>query len=172
MKVENRHKIKVEYTGTLEDGQVFDTSKGKEPLEFIVGEKMVIKGFEDAVMGMEKGKSKKISIEPEEAYGMINPQLVQEVPKEQFGEDKDKIKAGMTVGIKAPTGQVMPVKVAEVTKDKVKLDMNHPLAGKKLNFEIKVVDVKKLAKKEQEELKKAKEVHACEVGCGDKCSTC
>lgn len=150
MKVENGHKVKVEYTGKLDEGTVFDSSKGREPLEFVAGLGQVIKGFDDAVIGMGTGEEKSVDIEPENAYGPRNDQLVQEVPKQAFGEHSPK--AGATVGIKAPTGQVLPAKILEVSDDKVKLDMNHPLAGKKLSFEIKVVDTRELTDKEKKEM--------------------
>ena len=153
MKVENGHKVKVEYTGKLDDGTVFDSSKGKDPLEFVAGSGQVIKGFDEAVMGMNVGEEKSVSLEPKNAYGPKMDQLVQDVPKTAFG--KETPKEGTTVGIKAPTGQVLPAKVMAIKGDKVTLDMNHPLAGKKLNFELKLIESKKLSAEE----KKAMEAH-------------
>ncbi len=167
MKIEKGQKVKLHYTGTLDDGQVFDSSNGKEPLEFIVGSGMVIKGFDDAVIGMQAGNEKKFIIESKDAYGDVVKELMQDVPKEAFGEEKPEI--GATIGIKTPDGQVMPVKVVAVKDDKVTLDLNHPLAGKRLTFEIKIVDVENLTKEELEELKHQSEHHhhghGCEHGC-------
>lgn len=142
MKIEKGSTIKVHYTGTLEDGKVFDTSEGKDPLEFTVGEGKIIKGFDEGVMGMGIGEEKDITIKPEEAYGNREEKLVQQVPKEMFGENKDKLKTGAMLGLKDPNGQVINAIVANIADDKVTLDMNHPLAGKTLKFKVKVVEVK------------------------------
>jgi FKBP-type peptidyl-prolyl cis-trans isomerase 2 len=165
MKVAKGQKVKLHYTGTLDNGEVFDSSKDREPLEFIAGSGMVIKGFDDAVIGMDVGAEKKFSIESKDAYGEVIPQLMQEVPKEAFGEKIPEI--GVTIGIKAPTGQTIPAKIVKISEDKVTLDLNHPLAGKKLTFEIKVIESKKLTRKEQEELDKQMQAHAS--GCGGSC---
>lgn len=165
MKISKDHKVKLHYTGTLDSGEIFDSSKDREPLEFITGSGMVIKGFDDAVMDMDVGGEKKFSIEPENAYGPVIPQLMQEVPKEAFGEETPEI--GVTIGIKAPTGQTIPAKIVGIKDNKVTLDLNHPLAGKKLNFEIKIVDAKKLTKKEKEDMEKEMKAHS--HGCGDSC---
>ena len=174
MKIEKDFKVKLHYTGTLDDGSVFDSSKDREPLEFVTGSGMVIQGFDDAVMGMEIDGEKKFKVESKDAYGPLVPELVQEVPKEAFGEKTPEV--GVTIGIKAPTGQVMHAKIIEINGDKVKLDLNHPLAGKNLTFDIKVVDAKKLTKEEKEELEKQmQESHGCGDSCGhdhsdeDKC---
>lgn len=142
MKAKKGSSVKVDYTGTLETGQVFDTSEGKAPLEFKVGEGKVIKGFDDAVVGMDAGEEKEVTIKPEDAYGQRNGQLVQEVPKQAFGESTSKLQPGTILGLKDPKGNVMNAMVAKVGDDKVTLDMNHPLAGKNLKFKIKMVEVK------------------------------
>lgn len=140
MVVEKGNKIKVEYTGSFEDGEVFDASeKHGQPLEFEAGAGMVVKGFDDAVIGMEKDEEKEITIKPEEAYGPRNDAAVQKVPKEKFG-DHD-IKEGMMIGIPMPNGQQIPAKILKVDDKEVTLDLNHPLAGKTLNFKIKVVEI-------------------------------
>ena len=120
---------------------MFDTSKGKDPLEFKVGEGKIIKGFDEAVVGMEPEKEKDITLKPEEAYGIRHGQLVQEVPKQAFG-DQFKGQIGMALGLKDPDGNVIHALITKITDDKVTLDMNHPLAGKTLKFKIKVVEVK------------------------------
>ena len=136
-------KVKFDYTGKLEDGTVFDTSSHKDhshPLEFEVGTKQVIPGFEAAVIGMKVGEEKTFEIKPEEGYGMINPELVKKIPKTQI-PDSDKVKKGMTLAVALPDGQQMPVSVVDVDEENVSLDMNHPLAGKLLTFDIKVISI-------------------------------
>lgn len=140
MAVKKGDKIKVEYTGSLEDGTVFDSSeKHGQPLEFEVGAGQLIKGFDEGVIGMEKGEEKEIKIEPAQAYGERNEQLMQKVPKDKIPTDKE-LKPGMMLMLKAPDGRQMPAAIAEVTDTEVTIDMNHPLAGKTLNFKIKVVE--------------------------------
>jgi len=132
-------KVKIEYTGTLEDGSVFDsTEKHGKPLEFELGSGMVIPGFDNAVEGMEVGEEKDIKLEPKDAYGDPNPQLVREEPKERFPTDQE-LKEGMMLLVALPNGQQMPVKIAKVTEKTVTVDFNHPLAGKVLNFKLKLV---------------------------------
>lgn len=139
MAIEKGNKIKVEYIGTLDDGTIFDSSEGREPLEFEAGSGQVIKGFDDAVIGMEKGEEKTIKIVPENAYGNSNPDFVRKVPREQFPTDK-KVEAGMMIGLGTPDGRQFPAVIKEVTDTEITLDLNHPLAGKTLNFKIKIID--------------------------------
>lgn len=141
MPVKEGDKVKVEYTGTLEDGTVFDTSEGKEPLEFEVGAKQVIPGFEEAVKGMEQGEEKEVTLPKEEAYGEHHEQLVKQVPKEQVPEGME-LKEGAMLGVTLPDGRQIPAKILEVGDKEVKIDLNHPLAGKTLKFKIKVVEIK------------------------------
>lgn len=141
MVIKQGDKVKVDYTGTFEDGTVFDSSeKHGQPLEFEVGAKQVIKGFDDALVGMDVTEEKEVTIRPEDAYGDLNPALVQEVPKEQI-PIKEEIQVGMVLGVTLPTGEQIPAKVAEVTDATIKLDLNHPLAGKTLNFKFKVISI-------------------------------
>ncbi len=140
MPVKKGDKIKVEYTGKLEDGQVFDTSEGKQPLEFEVGAGKIIKGFDNAVIGMKKGEEKEITLKPEEAYGDPNPKLLQKIPREKLPEGQEP-KPGMMLAMKTPDGRQVPVKIKEVSDKDITIDLNHPLAGKTLNFKIKVVDI-------------------------------
>jgi peptidylprolyl isomerase len=139
MAVKEKDKVFVEYEGKLDSGEVFDSSAlhGGKPLEFIAGIGRMISGFDKAVIGMEKGDEKEISLKPEEAYGEPNPAYVQKVPKGKFPEE---IKEGMQIGIQTPNGQI-PVVIKKIEENSVELDMNHPLAGKTLNFKIKLVDV-------------------------------
>jgi len=142
MVIEKGNKVKIEYEGSLDDGQVFDSSeKHGQVLEFTIGEGRVIPGFENAVIGMEKGQEKTIKIEPKDAYGETRPELMKKIPKEQIPEEaRDKVKPGMVLGMQTPQGQI-PVKIVEVGENDITLDLNHPLAGHNLNFKIKVVDV-------------------------------
>jgi FKBP-type peptidyl-prolyl cis-trans isomerase 2 len=139
MAITKGNKIKVEYTGTLEDGSTFDTSVGKEPLEFEVGSGQLIKGFDDAVMGMEKGQEKEITLTPENAYGAVNPELSKKVPRSQLPEGPEP-QAGMMLAVSLPTGQQIPAKIIAVDDTEVTIDLNHPLAGKTLKFKIKIVE--------------------------------
>ncbi len=134
--------VEVEYEGKFDNGKVFDTSKHGEhshPLQFEIGANQVIPGFEKAVAGMKKGETKTIKLKPEQAYGQPNPDLIRELPKQGLPE---QAKEGMMIGLTLPDGKQVPGKIVKINKDKVKLDLNHPLAGKTLNFEIKILDVK------------------------------
>lgn len=140
MTIKEGDKVKIEYTGTLDDGTVFDSSeKHGKPLEFEVGVGQVIKGFENAVIGMKKGEEKEFKLQPAEAYGDYNPQLIKKIPKEQLPKDKE-LKSGMILVIGTPDGKKFPARITDVTDKEVSLDLNHPLAGKVLNFKIKVIE--------------------------------
>jgi FKBP-type peptidyl-prolyl cis-trans isomerase 2 len=132
--------VKVSYTLTV-DGKVMDSSKGHPPLEFKEGAHQVIPGFEKAVIGMKVGQKKSFTVTPEEGYGRVNPKAVQEVPKKQLPADVTP-KAGMILFAQAKDGRRIPVKIKEVKKDTVVIDFNHPLAGKTLNFDVQVVEIK------------------------------
>jgi peptidylprolyl isomerase len=141
-KVGSGHAVSVEYVGTLEDGSEFDNSKNHGPLKFVVGSGQVIKGFDDAVMGMKVNEQKTVKIQKENAYGDINPQLVHNIPMTKIPQDmRQKLKVGGYLVMQSPTGHQVPAKVQKVTKDVVTLDMNHPLAGKDLTFNITVKDI-------------------------------
>ena len=142
MTVKKRHKVKVEYEGKLDDKTIFDSSTHEDHshhLEFTIGEDKVLPDFEKAVTGMKKGNEKEFKIAAKDAYGPINDKAIQEIPKSAFG-DKQEPKNGIMIGLSAPTEQQIPAKIKEVKDDKVLIDMNHPLAGKNLNFKIKLVD--------------------------------
>ena len=139
---EKGKKVQVHYTGKLEDGQVFDSSEGKDPLSFEVGAQQVVPGFDAAVEGMNVGDKKEFTLEVDQAYGNPRDELIQEVPKDALGEMKDKVEEGMTLGVHHPQSpQPIPAKVVKIADETVTLDMNHPLAGKKLNFNVELVDV-------------------------------
>jgi len=134
-------KVKVEYTGKLDDGTVFDsTEKHGKPLEFEIGKKQIIPGFEKTVVEMKKGEEKEIKLEPSQAYGDRNPQLVKKIPKEQLPQGQEARK-GMMLAIKLPNEQQLPARIIDVSDKDVTLDLNHPLAGKNLNFKVRLVEV-------------------------------
>ncbi len=133
-------RVRVHYSGFLEDGTVFDSSLDRDPLEFTIGEGMVIKGFEDAVMGMNEGESKTISIPSDEAYGPYRDDLVAVVERRMVPADIDP-KVGLVLQLRTPDGQVTDVVVTEVTDETITIDANHPLAGKDLIFEIKLMEI-------------------------------
>jgi len=138
-KIESNSTVKVNYTGRLEDGSVFDSSlmEGREPLMTTLGQGQLIKGFEDGLIGMSQGETKTIEIDSLDAYGPVNEMLVTVVKKNQVPEG---VNVGETLQANGPAGPII-VRVVEVTEEDVKLDANHPLAGKKLIFDLEVVDV-------------------------------
>ena len=132
--------VKIHYTGKLEDGTVFDSSREREPLEFKIGEGKLIPGFEKAVEGMDEGDNKTFNIPAEEAYGQVRDELIAEFDKSDFPEHIEP-KEGMMLQLKNQNGQPMNVQVKDVGEEKVILDGNHPLAGKDLTFDIELLDV-------------------------------
>jgi FKBP-type peptidyl-prolyl cis-trans isomerase 2 len=141
MTVKKGDTVKVHYTGSLEDGTVFDSSESHgTPLEFQVGAGQVIPGFENAMVGMKKDEEKEIKLSVSEAYGEYNPQMVRKVPKAQLPKDQEP-KVGMILIVGLPNGMQVPVKIVAVDAESVSIDLNHPLAGKALNFKIKIVGI-------------------------------
>ncbi len=140
--VEEGNTVKVHYIGWLDDGNVFDSSLKRGPLEFKVGAGEVINGFEKTVIGMQIGEEKRIHLEPEEAYGPRNPELERVVMRSQI-KTKNELKPGMIIALNQPDGSQIPVTVLEVSDKLVTIDLNPPLAGKALNFWIKVVKIEK-----------------------------
>ena len=136
-------KVKVEYIGTLEDGTIFDSSeKHNAPLEFEIGSGHIIKGFDNAVIGMKVGEEKEITIAPNEAYGEYNPELLKEIPKEVFPQDQT-LQIGMVFMLNLPSGQQVPARISEIKDQEVTIDLNPPLAGKTLKFKIKLLAIAK-----------------------------
>ena len=133
-------KVKVHYHGKLTNGETFDSSAGREPLEFEVGSGSVIKGFDEGVSGMKVGEKKTINIPVDEAYGERSEDMLIEFPKDRFPKDME-IKEGMQLMMSNGTGQNIPVIVTEVKDDGVILDANHPLAGEDLIFDIELVEI-------------------------------
>ncbi len=132
--------VKIHYKGTLTDGTVFDSSEGKEPLEFTLGGGQVIPGFDSGVMGMEPGARKTITIKCEEAYGPIMADAIQEMERKEFPADFNPV-LGQVLQFSSPDGFGMQASVTKVTEEKVTIDLNHPLAGKDLVFELELVSI-------------------------------
>ncbi len=134
--------VAIHYTGTLTDGSTFDSSEGRDPLEFVVGSGQIIPGLDKAMPGMEVGEKKVVEIPCAEAYGEVNPANRQAIPREQIPADIP-LEKGLTLQMQSPDGQhAMPVTVVEVSEDEVTLDANHTLAGKDLTFAVEVVSIK------------------------------
>ena len=132
--------VKIHYTGTLDDGTQFDSSAGRDPLEFQLGGGHVIPGFDKAVEGMTVGDNKTVRIEADDAYGPRHEQLVQEVPRSALPDDLNP-EQGMALQASGPEGQVMQVTVVAVAEDTLTVDANHPLAGQPLNFSLELVSI-------------------------------
>jgi len=138
--VKSGDKVKVHYHGKLTSGETFDSSEGRQPLEFEVGSGMVIKGFDDGVTGMKVGEKKTLNIPANEAYGEKNPEYVIEYPKTQFPPDM-QLELGMELVMSNAGGQQFQVKVTEIKEENIILDANHPLAGEALIFDIELVEI-------------------------------
>ena len=138
--VKKGDKVKVHYHGRLNNGETFDKSEGREPLEFEVGSGSVIKGFDDGVTGMAAGDKKTINIPFDDAYGPVNPDMIIEMPKERFPKDME-IEVGMPLGMSDNQGQQFQVTIVEIKDDVVLLDANHPLAGEDLIFDLELVEI-------------------------------
>jgi peptidylprolyl isomerase len=132
--------VKIHYTGTLDDGTQFDSSKDREPLEFEVGSGQVIPGFDKAVEGMSVGEEKSVNIAFDDAYGPHNAQMVQEVPMSALPQGLEP-ETGMGLQAQGQDGQPINLLVTEVNENSITVDANHPLAGKDLNFDIELVAI-------------------------------
>jgi FKBP-type peptidyl-prolyl cis-trans isomerase 2 len=132
--------VKVHYTGILDDGTQFDSSAGREPLEFTLGEGQVIPGFEQALAEMVEGESRTVHIPPDQAYGEHQPELVQQVDRAQIPAEIE-LAVGVQLQAQGPEGQVFRLVVTELAESSVTLDGNHPLAGKALTFELELVEI-------------------------------
>jgi len=138
MAVKNGDTVRVHYKGSLADGTLFDSSEGREPLEFVFGAGDIIPGFEAAVSVLEPGESVVVTIDPENGYGPRMDQLVHTVSKGDFGEEPF---VGGMVALVSPEGQEMPGQIVSIEGDDVTIDFNHPLAGQALTFEVTLVEV-------------------------------
>lgn len=141
IQVKENNTVKVNYTGKLSDGQVFDSSEGKEPLEFTLGQGQIIPGFEKGLLNMKLNEKKTITIPKEEAYGDVNEALKQEVKKTELPQEIQP-EVGMGLVSKTPDGREMNLRVVEVNDDSIVVDGNHPLAGEELIFDLEVLEIK------------------------------
>ena len=147
MPIKEGSHVKIEYTGTLEDGSVFDSTEEQgSPLEFQVGANQVIEGFEKAIVAMDLDEEKEITLKPDEAYGERQDDMVRDIPKENM--PADELEEGMTLMATLPTGMQVPVTVVKITDDHVKIDLNHPLAGKSISFEFELLDLRDATEEE------------------------
>ncbi len=155
--VENGLFVSVDYTGSLDDGQIFDSSKGRQPLEVQMGEGHVIPGFESALMGMSLNETKTFTLSPEEAYGQRNEDMMHDFPKSEIPPGMEP-SVGQTLMLRNPDGQQIPARVDSIDDEKVTFDLNHPLAGQSLTFTIQVVGISESATQTS-------------GGCGSNCSS-
>ncbi len=131
--------IAVDYTGKFENGDVFDSSEGRQPLTFTVDTGMLIKGFDQAVIGMKKGESKTVTIPPEMGYGPRDEEAMVEIPRAQFPQDMS-LTEGLELQLQNPAGQPVPARIASINETNVTMDVNHFLAGKTLVFDISIAE--------------------------------
>ena len=139
-KVEKGQFVSVHYKGTLENGEVFDTSEGCHPMEVEMGAGQIITGFEKALMGMALNEKKVFTLEPEEAYGHRDDSLTHSFDRSEIPPEMD-VQVGQTVALSSPEGQQVPAQIVEADDKKVVVDLNHPLAGNTLTFDIEVVGI-------------------------------
>jgi peptidylprolyl isomerase len=158
-KVENGNYVSVEYTGTLGSGEVFDSSRGRQPLEVHMGAGQMIKGFEVQLMGMTLNENKVFTLQPEDAYGTKNTELMQSIPRSEIPPDMD-VKVGMIVGLISPQGNQVPARIVQLDDEELTMDLNHPLAGESLTFEIEVVGISNTPTQESSD---------CHSGCDCSC---
>lgn len=140
MAIKNGDTVRVHYIGSFTDGEVFDSSREREPMEFVIGEETLISGFEEALIGHEKGDRFTTTIQSEDAYGEHLDELIMEVPRSEVPADITP-EVGMMLQIATDEGD-MEVEIVDVSDDKLILDANHPLAGEDLVFDIEVIEVK------------------------------
>jgi peptidylprolyl isomerase len=141
-KVENGLYVSVDYKGTLQNGEVFDTSQGGQPLEVQIGVGQLIEGFERELMGMSVKEKKMFTLSPDEAYGERDEGLTREFARADFPAELEP-EVGMTVALQTPEGRQMPAQITQLDEEKLSVDLNHPLAGEPLTFEIEVVGISK-----------------------------
>lgn len=139
MAIQNGRKVPLEYTLTV-DGEVVDSSEKHGPLQYTHGEGQIISGLADRLEGLQEGAEKTIEVSPEQAYGKMNPEAFKEFPKSSLPQDLEP-KVGMLLQVQRQNGQAVPAKISEVKEDSIILDLNHPLAGKTLTFDVKILSV-------------------------------
>lgn len=132
-------RVRVNYVGRFADGTVFDSSAGNAPLEFTIGANEVIAGFDDAVKGLLPGEKRSVEVPPERGYGLHSPEMVAEIERRMIPDDH-KLAVGNFLEVRAANGAVFEVRVSELTDTTVKLDANHPMAGKVLHFEVEFLE--------------------------------
>lgn len=133
--------VAVHYTGKLDDGTVFDSSRDEDPVEFELGGGSVIEGFESAVEGMEVGESRETRIPPEQAYGERRDDLEVDVPRERMPEEVEP-QVGQMLEVQVSPGQTAVARITDIGDETVRLDLNHPLAGQALNFDIELMEIR------------------------------
>ena len=138
--VKKNDKVKVQYVGTLANGSIFDKSTENEPLEFVVGSGQLIPGFEQAVLGMTLNEEKKILIKAEDAYGQKDDRLIKAFPLSSLPQDF-KPQQGMVISLSDDAGRSIPATITDITPAAVTIDLNHPLVGEDLNFQIRIVGI-------------------------------
>jgi len=158
-KVKNGTFVSVDYKGTLQNGDVFDSSHGRQPLEVKIGAGQLLNGFENQLMGMALNEKKTFTLEPEEAYGQKNEHLERQFPRADVPPEMN-LQVGMTIGMQTPEGRQIPAQIVNLDDEKVTVDLNHPLAGKTLTFDIEVVGISE----------KPTQAHSG-CGCGCDCSS-
>lgn len=158
--VEKGDTIAVHYTGRFPGGEVFDSSEGREPLKFKVGAGQMIPGFDAAVVGMAKDEKKTVTIGPDQAYGQRNEEYLFDFPRANVPEGME-VKEGMQVYLQDSSGNPVPATVVSVGQDTLRMDCNHPLAGKTLEFDIRIADTGLEPDKD-----------SCAPGCGSCCGSC
>jgi len=139
-KLKSGDTVKVHYTGMLEDGRVFGSSQGREPLEFKVGGGQIIRGVESGVLGMEVGETRKFEVTPDKGYGPRHEELVVAVPVAEF-PDNITPEIGLKLQLKQEQGRPMEAVITDLSEDTVTLDANHPLAGQTLHFQVELLEI-------------------------------
>jgi FKBP-type peptidyl-prolyl cis-trans isomerase 2 len=157
--------VSIHYTGKLDSGEVFDSSDGREPLAFIVGQGRVIPGFENGVLGLQVGEERTFAITPADAYGDRDEQRIFDVPRQRLGDIKAEI--GMQLGVQMGHGQHAMATVTAMSAESVTLDLNHPLAGQTLHFTIRIVEIKQPGEFDPAEFEAS-----CDSGSCQSCSGC
>jgi len=153
--------VSVEYKGTLKNGEMFDTSEERQPLEVAMGAGQMIKGFEAEVLGLSLNDKKTFTIDPEEAYGQRDENQIHSFDRSEVPPEMNP-QVGQTIALSSPDGQQIPARISQVDDEKVTVDLNHPLAGESLTFEIEVVGISSTPTQSQE---------GCGCGCDSECDT-
>tara|TARA_B100000902_G_scaffold56641_1_gene63456 strand:- start:3724 stop:4203 length:480 start_codon:yes stop_codon:yes gene_type:complete len=154
--IENDAVVTVHYTGTLPDGEVFDSSRDKDPMTFLIGHKNMIPGFEEELMGASIGETREFTLPPDRAYGERDDDAIQKMPRNAFPDDME-LKQGMMMAAQTEQGPV-PFTISEINGDEITIDFNHQMAGKTLTFEVEIIDVRKATPEELPD--------DCGPGCG------